>query len=493
MKTRDENYSRVLKNISLFGGVQGVILIVGLVRNKLIALILGAGGMGFNALLTSVQTFASQVTNLGISFGAVPRLSELYEEGSEEQLSFYIQVIRLWSLMAALLGMVFCVIVSPLMNDLTFTWGNHTLHYAALAFSVALLAVSFGETAILKATRRLRSLANIQVVTVVVSLVLSLPLYFYLRHSGVLPAIVLTTLVSLSVTIAYSYRYYPLKLQFTRRHISAGWPMISLGLAYVLAAAIGSAAELIVRSFLNVEGGLNNVGLYNATYVIVFTYGGIVFSALDSDYYPRLSGVSKDVGQTNETVNKQMEVSLLLLSPMLVFLLMFLPVLIPLMLSHEFLPMVGMAQVAVLAMYFKVQTMPVAYISLARRRSRAYLFLETSYFIVLVLSVVVSFRLWGLWGTGVAIVFAHIVEYVIVIGFAYWKYAYRLTLPIGCYAGVQLAIGLAAYAVSRYAEGWVYWTAEAALVIASTAYSVYVLHQKTRLWEALKRKFVKSV
>ena len=134
MKTRDENYSRVLKNISLFGGVQGVILIVGLVRNKLIALILGAGGMGFNALLTSVQTFASQVTNLGISFGAVPRLSELYEEGSEEQLSFYIQVIRLWSLMAALLGMAFCVIVSPLMNDLTFTWGNHTLHYAALAF-----------------------------------------------------------------------------------------------------------------------------------------------------------------------------------------------------------------------------------------------------------------------------------------------------------------------------------------------------------------------
>jgi len=51
---------------------------------------------------------------------------------------------------------------------------------------------------------------------------------------------------------------------------------------------------------------------------------------------------------------------------------------------------------------------------------------------------------------------------------------------------------LAAYAVSRYAEGWGYWTAEGALAIASTAYSVYVLHQKTRLWEALRRKFLKA-
>ena len=80
MKEQSEgSYQHILKYTSLFGGVQGLIILIGLVRNKAMAWLLGAGGMGFNALMMSVQAFASQVTNLGLSFGAVPKLSEIYE------------------------------------------------------------------------------------------------------------------------------------------------------------------------------------------------------------------------------------------------------------------------------------------------------------------------------------------------------------------------------------------------------------------------------
>jgi hypothetical protein len=44
--------------------------------------------VGFNALFMSMQNFASQCTNLGISFGAVPKLSEYYEGQQEEQLMY---------------------------------------------------------------------------------------------------------------------------------------------------------------------------------------------------------------------------------------------------------------------------------------------------------------------------------------------------------------------------------------------------------------------
>ena len=75
MKEHDEQgYDHVLKYTGLFGGVQGLVTLIGLVRNKFMALLLGTGGVGFSALLTSVQNFASQCTNLGISFGepAIP-------------------------------------------------------------------------------------------------------------------------------------------------------------------------------------------------------------------------------------------------------------------------------------------------------------------------------------------------------------------------------------------------------------------------------------
>ncbi|MBQ8066359.1 MAG: oligosaccharide flippase family protein [Prevotella sp.] len=485
---RDEaSYSHVLKYTGIFGGVQGLTMLISLVRNKFMALLLGAEGMGFASLMSSVQNFSALSTNLGISFGAVPRLSELHEQ--PDKLAYNIQIIRIWSLIAAALGFLFSIVISPLINNITFTWGNHTVHYAMLGVSVALMAITGGETAILKATRRLGSLAKIQVFGLLISLVIVLPLYYFFRHSGVVPALVLMALVNMLLTIGYSYRCHPLHLEYDRAWLRDGFGMIRLGLAFVIAAAIGSAAEMLIRAFLNVDYGLDAVGFYNAGYMITLTYAGLVFTAMESDYFPRLSAVNHDIQASNATVNRQIEVSLLLLSPMLVALLMMLPVLIPTLFSNEFLPVVGMTQVAVLAMFFKVLTLPVAYITLARGYSMSYLLLETTYYVVLVGCVVLGFRLWGIYGTGVALVAAHVFDFLMIYGYAYWKYSYRSTSTIMYYALVQTTIGFVAYAVSCLTGGWLYWVSEAALTLVSTAYSVYLLRQKTRLWESLKQRF----
>ena len=485
----EDSYRHILKYTGLFGGVQGLVILISLVRNKAMAWLLGAGGMGFNALMMSVQTFAAQATNLGLSFGAVPKLSEEYEQGNDEQLNYFVQVIRLWSIIAAIFGLLFCVVASGLVNNVTFTWGNHSLHYAMLGVSVSMMAIAGGETAVLKATRRMGSLARVQVYGVVGAVVLSVPLYYYWEQSGVVPAIVLISALNMLLTVWRSYRYFPLRLAFTRRHLRDGFCMIKLGVSFMLAAAIGSGAEMAIRAFLNVEGGMVDVGFYNAAFMISITYAGMVFSSMETDYFPRLSAVNKDISATNETVNKQMEVSLLFLAPMLVGLIMLLPVLIPMLFTGDFSPMVPMAQVAVLAMYFKVLTMPVAYITLARSRSIAYLLLESLYVLALVVAVVVGYRWQGIWGTGVALVVAHVVEYIAVNAYAYWQYSYRSTWRVAQYALAQMAIGALAYGVTLWTDGWTYWITEAALTLVSTAFSLYILHQKTHLWEALMRKF----
>ncbi len=484
-----EEYSHVMKYTGIFGGVQGLVILIGLVRNKSMALLLGVAGMGFNALLVSIQNFASQCTNLGISFGAVPRLSELYEHSDEQKLDYYIRLVRMWSIIAAQLGLCFCVAVSPLLNSMTFTWGDHTLHYAFLGIAVAISAIAGGELAILKATRRLGAIAKTQVYSAICGVVITVPIYYLWRHSGVAPAIVLMAAVNMLFTIFYSYRSFPFTLRFERRMLSDGVGMLRLGVAFVLATAVGSGAEMLIRSFLNVEGDMNAVGIYNSAYMITITYAGMVFTAMETDFFPRLSAVGTDVAKANDTVNKQMEVSLLMLSPMLVALLTTLPILVPLLFSREFLPVVGMAQIAVLSMYFKVITMPVAYITLARRDSLAYFFLESAYFVVLVAAIIVGYKWWDILGTGVAIVVAHIFDFLMINTFAYFKYDYRSTSMIARYAGLQLSIGLMAFAASLFLEGWLYWIAEAALTIVSTAYSLFILRQKTHLWDSLKRKF----
>ena len=474
-KENDELYSHVLKFTGLFGGVQGLNVVIGLVRNKFVALLLGPGGMGLVSLFNTTVQLISQATHLGISFSAVRHISEYYDAENTEKVAHYVKVVRGWCLLTALVGMLVCVVLGPFLSSATFSWGDHTLHFVLLAPAIGMIAITGGETAILKGQRKLGALALVQIVTALASLVISIPIYYFFWQAGIVPVIVLMAFVTMCATLWFSLRLFPLQFGGTYGILGEGMEMVRLGVAYTLAAVIGTASEMLIRSYLNVVGDLDVLGLYNAGYMLTITYAGMVFSAMETDYYPRLSAVQHDIQATNETVNRQMEVSLLLVSPMLAALIIALPVVVPLLFSQEFLPVVGMAQVAALAMYMKVLTLPVAYITLARGYSLSYLFLETSYFVVFVILIFFGYRYWGLFGTGVAITLAHVFEFLLVNAYAYKKYGYRSSATVYGYAIVQGALGLLAYILTLVADGYLYWAVGALIVMLSGLLSLKAL------------------
>ena len=474
-KENDELYSHVLKFTGLFGGVQGLNVVIGLVRNKFVALLLGPGGMGLVSLFNTTVQFISQATHLGISFSAVRHISEYYDADNTEKVAHYVKVVRGWCLLTALVGMLVCVVLGPFLSSATFSWGDHTLHFVLLAPAIGMIAITGGETAILKGQRKLGALALVQVVAALASLVISIPIYYFFWQAGIVPVIVLMAFVTMCATLWFSLRLFPLQFGGTYGILGEGMEMVRLGVAYTLAAVIGTASEMLIRSYLNVVGDLDVLGLYNAGYMLTITYAGMVFSAMETDYYPRLSAVQHDIQATNETVNRQMEVSLLLVSPMLAALIIALPVVVPLLFSQEFLPIVGMAQVAALAMYMKVLTLPVAYITLARGYSLSYLFLETSYFVAFVILIFFGYRYWGLFGTGVAITLAHVFEFLLVNAYAYKKYGYRSSATVYGYAIVQGALGLLAYILTLVADGYLYWAVGALIVMLSGLLSLKAL------------------
>ena len=352
-----------------------------------------------------------------------------------------------------------------------------------------MIAITGGETAILKGQRRLGALALVQIIAALASLVISIPVYYFFWQAGIVPVIVLMAFVTMCATLYYSLRLYPLHLSGARGILGEGMEMVRLGVAFTVAGIVGSAAEMVIRSYLNVVGDLDVLGLYNAGYMLTITYAGMVFSAMETDYFPRLSAVNRDVVATNYTVNRQMEVSLLIISPMLTALIVFLPVLIPLMFSNEFMPVIAMAQVSALAMFFKVLTLPVAYITLARGKSLVYLFLETSYFVVFVLLIIYGYEHWGLIGTGIAITVAHVFDYLMINGVAHWLYGYKMSSAVIRYGAIHILIGLLAYFTTITVDGYAYWVFGIGLSLVSLMFSLLILRQKTHLWERLKQKF----
>ena len=475
-----ENYGHVLKFTGIFGGVQGLNVLVGLVRNKFVALLLGPDGMGLVSLFNTTVQLISQATHLGISVSAVRNISEYYDAGDTEKVAHCVKVVRGWCLLTALLGMLVCVVAGPFLSNTTFSWGDHTLHFVLLAPAVGMIAITGGETAILKGQRKLGALALVQIVAALASLVIAIPIYYFFWQAGIVPVIVLMAFVTMCATLRFSLRIFPLQIRGARGILGEGMGMIRLGVAFTLAGIVGSGAEMFIRSFLNVAGSLDAVGLYNAGYMITITYAGLVFAAMESDYFPRLSAVNQDVEATNLMVNKQTEVSVLTIAPLLTSLIIFLPVLIPLLLSSQFLPIVAMTQVAALAMFFKATTLPVAYITLARGLSVTYFVLESVYYVALVALIMVGYRHWGIWGTGLAITLAHLVEFLIINGYARWRYQYKQSSTVVKYFAVHLLIGLSAYILTMTVDELAYWLLGALLIVVSLSFSLWVLNQKRK-------------
>ena len=474
-KETSSSYSHILKYTSIFGGVQGLVILVGMVRNKLIALLLGPQGMGLMALFNSTVRLISDTTGLGLGMSAVRELSRLYDEEHHEDLKSRIELIRSWSLITACLGFVLCVVLSPLINHYTFSWGNHTLHFMLLAPIIALTALSAGELSILKATRKLRRLAEISIYGVLCALATSVPLYYIFGESAIVPSLIIIALSQFIITITYSFHYYPYRVHFDSDTFSEAKPMLRLGISFLGAGIMGSGSDFIVRSFLNYEGSLDDVGLYNAGYMITMTYAGVIFSAMETDYFPRLSSVNNNVEERNLLVNRQLEVSLLLISPLLILLMSTLPIALPLLYSDAFLAVLPMVKVAIFAMFMRSLELPVAYITLSRGDSKAFFLLETTYYLLFIMMFWLGYKYAYLFGVGLGLVVTGLLFNIILYAFAYQKYSFCISKRMLLYLAIQLSLAGLVYFVSSNSNTLLSWSIQGASIVTSSCFSFYIL------------------
>lgn len=488
---KQNSYTHILKYTGLFGGVQGINILVGLVRNKLVALILGTMGMGLLALYSSTIKLVGDSTNLGLSISAIREISSAFEKGDKMMLERRIAVFRCWCLLTSLLGFVACLVMAPWLDEWTFSSHSHTLQFMLLAPVVGFTTFSSGELAILKATRQLQAVAVSSLYLAIATLFLSVPIYYVWGNKGVVPSLVVVVLAQLLITMWFSLRAYPINLRFSRSLLKEGYGFVGLGLAFVMAGMAASGAEMGIRAFLNRSGGTNIVGLYNAAYVMIFTYAGMIFTAMETDFYPRLSSIEKLGKEFNAVVNTQIEVSLHLVSPMLVVFIMSMPLLLPAMYSGKFLPVLPMMQVAALSMYARAMYLPIEYISLSRGDSLTYLFVESMAAALLVAGVIVGYNTYGLWGAGLGISLASFTEFIFVCVCYRLRYGYVLSSSVLRTIIIHVAAGLLVYGATLLDNWLVGCAIGTVLFVLDLCFTLNVLRKNTDIISRIKGKIKK--
>ena len=221
--------------------------------------------------------------------------------------------------------------------------------------------------------------------------------------------------------------------------------------------------------------------------MLVVTYAGMVFSAMETDYFPRLSAACMERLDANSVVNRQAEVSVLLIAPMIVAFVLFSPIILPMLFSSKFLPVLGMIQVAALSMFFRALYLPIEYMSLAHGDSRSYCFLEGVNNVCMVAAVLVGYNVGALHGAGVGLALASAIELVFSYAYMRVRYGYRGSSSLLKNIMVQLPLVVAAIVVSA-ACGTVWrWTVLPCVLVASMAVSMAVLGHKTGLRQVFNK------
>jgi O-antigen/teichoic acid export membrane protein len=305
--------------------------------------------------------------------------------------------------------------------------------------------------AVLQGMRKLRDLANASVLGSFLGLAVTLPLYYFYGIDGIVPAIILTSIASLLISWYFGRKVKTETIKVTRKIMFAeGKSMLIIGSVISVNGILALVTSYVMRIYINSRGGIADVGLYNAGFAIVNSYVGMIFTAMLTDYYPKLSSVVNDTKLFNQTINQQADIALLLIAPIISIFLVFIQIGVTVLLSTKFLAVEGMLIWAMLGVFFKTASWPIGFIFIPKGDSKLFFFSELAGNIYTFIFNIAGYYYWGLEGLGISFLIGYLIYYLQVSTIARLKYHFSFEPAFYRIFIVQFSLAVICFIIEKY-------------------------------------------
>ncbi|OXB05319.1 O-antigen translocase [Flavobacterium plurextorum] len=451
MSNQQSSYRNIMKATSIFGGVQIFTILISIIRSKFIALFIGSAGIGIVGLLTSTIGVVASITNFGLGTSAVRDVSAANAEEDKTRISIITTVLKYWVWVTGILGMIVVILLSPILSQVTF--GNSSYIYPFILISVTLLfnQLNTGQLAILQGMQKLQYLAKASLSGNFLGLITTLPLYYFFGVKGIVPAMIIASIISFCISWHFSNKNTIKSVTLPRNQIySEGKHMLKMGFMISLNGLLVSATAYLIQIFINSRGGVEQVGLFTAGFSIINVYVGLIFTAMATDYFPRLSSVSHSNELCKKVINQQAEISILILGPIIMVFLVFIKLVILLLYSHKFFPIEEMVLWLALAVFFKAAAWSIGFILLAKGASKVFFWNDLAGNLYMLFLDILGYYLWGLTGLGISFFVGYTLYFIQILMLSKIKYSFsfdysfikiftvQFLLAIGCFIEVKL-------------------------------------------------------
>lgn len=474
-----EGYKNIFKSTFLFGFVQVFNIAVKVVLNKIAAILLGPSGMGIIGLFNNSTSMLQTGCGLGIPQSAVRDISEANSQDNYDRFSLTISVTNKIVLFTAFLGVAVTIILSPLLSQWAFGSNQYILSYILLSLCVGFSIMTEGKLAVLKGMRRLRHLAKASMLGSILGLLIAVPFYYFLGTQGIAPAIVTLSLGTYIVAEIYvrKIRYNRIKTSF-RRFWTLVKNMVKMGCSLMLVSFISLLFSLAVSAYISYSGSLSDVGLYQAGVTIISSYFGIVITAMSTEYYPRISAVCRDNGKLQDEMNRQSEVGLIMIFPLVVLFIFLSSFFIQILYDSSFEKSNDYTNYALLGTIIILVSNSMGMILLAKQASQIFLLSVITQRLILLGVYFLLYSMYGLLGLGFAYIFTGVLHISLMSAILKKFYGISLNKRVISLLALILSVAILMILIRTINSVPIRYSAGTIGIIFSLAYSLYYMRAK---------------
>ena len=334
---KQSNHHAIFRASFLTGGAQVVGLVIGLIRNKVVAICLGTAGVGFSAMLNQVFGVMQATSTLGIPPAGVRAVALARDDNDAMLLSMRAVRHACFSLAAVVAGTF--ALASPIISHALFQDYQHALDILILVLGLVFAQMAAAEQTILRGIGRVGGLAKINVASAAVGALVTIPMVYFVGQRGIAPSI-LASSIALYWFSRRASRALHISGELPSREAvsSKAWSLAKVGTAFFGLTIIGMLLSLGLSVMVQRQEGIEGNGIYQSAAALTVTIASFVLSAMGQDFYPKIVHLLGK-GQKEEAAvycANQIETGLLMALPILAAVSFFSRELIAVAYSHDF-------------------------------------------------------------------------------------------------------------------------------------------------------------
>lgn len=491
----EDNTSRkqIIKATGIVGGAQIFSILIGIIRTKVIAILLGPSGVGLIGILQATTELVRNATGFGINFSGVKDIAEANGSENDQKIAQTITILRRWALGTGFLGMIITIILCIPLSNYSFGNDNYALSIAILSVTLFLSSISGGQLALLQGLRQMGQMAKATLWGAILGIVITLPFYWWLGVNGIVPGMILTALGGVVVSWWYSRKIKIIvpKLTFYQT-FNGGLNMARLGFFIVITGFVATGTMYIVRGYIIKKMNIEAVGIFQASWMIGNLYLGIVLNAMLADFFPRLSEVNTDNEASNKLINEQMEIALLVGSPLIIGLISFAQLGITILYSSKFSQAIPLLQWQMLGSFIILIAWPLGVMFLAKNKGVFNIFTDGIWSLTYLLLIFLGWDYFGFIVLGIAYVGASFIKLITVYFSTSYLGKFRFTNVNLLYITFFGILTIATLFNVLYFNGYIQYLFSGIIIILAVLFSYFKLNRIININELIHKKIFRK-